>query len=485
MPLSFAPWHFFPIAIVSPAILLYCWHRAAPLRAAWRGLLFGLGYFGFGASWVYISIHHFGHAQMPIAILLTFLFVTYLATYIAIGGFLLQKYCTHTETKLMLGFPALWVLIEIVRGSFFSGFPWLSIGYSHIVSPLRHFAPLSGVYSVSWLSLLTSAALVTPFISLSRARFGFMVLILALWIFAPFVQHEWTKSNHKPISIAMIQGNISQELKWLPGETENIIQTYITLTEPLLDREIVFWPEAAIPMSQLQAHQLIAGLDSLAKEHHTTLVLGIPLQYLDTFYNGLLVLGEHSGEYHKRHLVPFGEYLPLQPLSNWVMEYLRIPMSNFTPGANKQPPISIHDTIFAPFICYEIVFPNLVRQSLPQANVLFTITDDSWFGESFAAVQHVDMMRMRALETGRYHLSVTNNGVTAIIDHHGTMLSQIPAHIEGTLTGEIESKTGSTPWVMLGSIPLLLLLSLSVLLAIVSSLFSRTRSQLRLDCSLL
>lgn len=453
--LAFAPFGYYLIAELSLIALLFTWHQAkSPKQAFWFGGLYGLAFFGCGVHWIYISIHDFGHAPIPIAVLILAIMVAYLSLYTAITGYLLKKFSKYNRLTYIIIFPVLWTSLEWVRGWLISGFPWLFLGYGHIYSAISSWATVFGVYGVSFVIAQTAGAIFCIYLYRKKITpvLLFITLIATLWGLGYYLNKlNWTKTINKPIQVSLIQGNISLEQKWDETQLLNILNTYIDITKQNFSSKIIVWPEAAIPAFHHNISAHLIKLTKLAEKHNTTILSGIMFQDSNTedFYNGIIAFGANSGRYHKRHLVPFGEYMPLKSLLSWLRHYLDIPMSGFSSGSDKQLQILIQKTPIAPFVCYEIAYPNLVLDYIPQAGLLITVCDDSWFGESIAAAQHLEIAQMRSLEVGRYQLLTTSTGITAIIDAKGKVLSQLPKFKLGILTDNVSLLSGTTPWVKL------------------------------------
>jgi len=469
-PLAFAPFHYYCLAILAPAILLRLWQIDNRWQIILRGWLFGVGMFGVGVSWVYVSIHVYGNASAPLAIFFTVLFVFTLALFIAGQGLL---FSTLRPAKsficALIGFPASWVLFEWVRSWLFSGFPWLFIAYSQVASPLRGLIPVLGEYGAGFIVLLTSALFVVIFELISKAvkrqhiaksiwlRLFFAVaVVFSFWVLSFFLNHiVWTKNQNKPISVSLIQGDIPQELKWSESYLQKTLTLYYDLTRQHWKSELIIWPEGAIPLPLPEAQDFVTQLTNEAKVHHATLLTGIPVQAANQFqyYNAIVALGSGSGHYYKWHLVPFGEYVPFEKIVGNIFQFLDIPMSNFIPGPTKQHDVVAGNTIIGPFICYEIAYGNALEAVLPQAQILVTVSDDAWFGHSLAPAQHLQIGQFRALESGRDLLFATNNGITAIINSMGKVLNSLPQFKIAVLTGFVQPKIGLTPWGRIGNMP--------------------------------
>lgn len=479
LPLAFAPFNLIVFAFLIPALLLFLWLNVSPKRAFIRGVLFGIGFFSVGISWVFVSLHVYGQANVFVAVLLTFMMILVLSLYIAVQGYLFARFFpTNNLTKLLLAFPTLWVLGEWFRAWAMTGFPWLFLGYTQITTPLKSFAPLVSVYGVSWLVVFVSSLLLIFLLS-KRISLLLSIFIFAalLWSISSVLDNmQWTKPNGAPIKVSMIQGDIPQELKWQEAQAFASFNLYRKLTEQHLDSQLIVWPEAAITYTQFQAQDYINQLDAMLKPRKITLITGIPfVGPQQQYYNAMIAIGNGQGTYFKRHLVPFGEFMPFRSLLVWLKDYLEIPMSDFSRGAKKQPLIIANGIPVGAAICYEIAYPNEVLYSLPQSQLLVTVSDDSWFGDSFAPAQHVQMAQMRALETGRYLLMSTNNAVTAIINTQGKVESFAPPFKQYVLTGFVQPMIGSTPLVRIGGI-LPIFIIFIVLLGIAYWLQRRSRN---------
>jgi len=477
LPFAFAPYHLFILAPITIAILFYFWQNTTPWQAAFRGFTFGIGMYGFGISWVYISIHHFGGFPMILAISITALFVLILSLFPMIQGYCLTRwYKKHNLLTLLIVFPASWVLLEWIRGWIFTGFPWLYLGYSQATHPLSGYAPILGIYGTSFLVALSASLLVAIITSKNRIRYSTLFLLLIIWIGGFLLKSvNWTYPVTKPISVSIVQGNIPQTLKWQPEKILPTIDLYEKLTTKHLDSQLIIWPEAAVTLALRQAKPYLKPLIHALKRHHTSLIAGIPIATTDAhaplhFYNAAIVLGNGHGIYYKRHLVPFGEYLPFE---YWLLHHatrvfirnLGIPIPISIPGPKKQPLLVVAQHILiAPYICYEIAYAELVRHDLPKAQALITMTDDAWFGHSAAAAQHLQIGQFRSIETGRYMLFATNNGISAIVNAKGNIVKTIPRFKTDVLSGHFYAMKGETPWVHIGTWPIMIALIALLLL---------------------
>ena len=446
---AFAPFNIDYATFFLLAALLFILMRMTPKQALWIGFLFGVGFFGAGISWIYISIHNYGNASAPLAALITFLFVAFLALFPATLCYVFRKYFSafsHPKQCLII-FPLLWTIWELIRGSILTGFPWLLIGYTQLKTPLSGLAPIVGVYGLSFITLIISGALV-----LIAEKKSFKIHCIALGLILLFFgsglllkKHAWTKPIGKPFSVSLIQGNIPQIVKWNPNYAVQTINLYKQLTIENMDHRLIIWPEGAMPIYSNDAALFIKKLGELAKAHESSIIFGIPIQENNHAYNGLLLIGDNTGKYLKEHLVPFGEYTPFQSLVKKVTDYFKIPMSDFNAGPDNQAPLTVDHLRIAPFICYEIIFPLRVWKESLKSNVLLSLSDDSWFGQSLAPWQQFQMAEMRSLETGRPQLVATNTGVTAFISPFGRKTEMAPLEKQAVLTQMVQPMTGETP----------------------------------------
>jgi apolipoprotein N-acyltransferase len=479
LPLAFAPFEAPFLAIIALALLFAAWSNATPGQAFRRGYLFGLGQFGLGVSWVYVSMHDYGGAGILEAAGLTALFALFLALYPGLAGWLAVRCLgvnrqpprpsalaeegsgevTQRAFHSIAVFPAAWILLEWFRGWFLSGFPWLQIGYSQIDTPLSGLAPVFGVYGVGWaLAVLAGLLLAAPRWS-GRRRWGGLIAVLGLVGLSESLGHiEWTRPGGEPFKVALLQGNVPQDVKWQPEFQRATLQTYMDMTREHWDAKLIVWPETAVPAFYQQVKDsFLAGLEAEARDHGTDLLIGVPYYNAaeDHYYNAVAALGQTPGFYFKRHLVPFGEFLPLRPLLGWILDILQIPLGDFASGNGRQPPLIAAGHPLAASICYEDIFGSESLVSLPQAAYLVNVTNDAWFGNSIAPHQHAQMARMRALETGRWMLRATNTGVTAFIDPKGAVSLRAPLFRKASLAGSITPMQGSTPYILWGDGPVI------------------------------
>lgn len=469
-PLAFAPFNFFPLALLAPAVLFVTWHAAAPGRAARRGFLYGLGLFGVGVSWVYVSLHTYGNMPAPLAGIAVALFVAGLALFPAAAGWLQARFAgLGSGWRAVLCMPAAWVLLEWTRGWFLTGFPWLNLGYSQTDTPLAGLAPWIGVYGMSLAVAVTAGLLAGAWLERRRAWIVYLPVGIVLWLAAAWAgQISSVRPTPSALRVALVQGNIPLSIKWQPDHRQAIIDRYVALSEQAPRADLVIWPEAAVPgYFDKIAPGLEPTLKRISQEHRTDFLIGAIEQDARgrLYYNSVFALGSHDGRYRKQHLVPFGEFLPWPVMFGWLIEHLQIPMSNFSVGEANQKLLVAAGQTLGVSVCYEDAFGEEVIRALPAATLLVNVSEDSWFGDSLAPHQRLQMARVRALEAGRPMLRAANTGPSAIIDYRGNVLARSPQFVSYVLTGSVQPMEGMTLYARYGNTPIVLAVSFVLLAA--------------------
>jgi apolipoprotein N-acyltransferase len=454
--LGFAPFSIFPIAVVAIAVLIETLSRGSPRSGFWRGYAFGLGLLGFGVFWIRISLNEFGNMAVWLADLLMVLFVAALALYYGLMGWLARRLAPQSRWALsLLLVPGLYVLAEWVRGWLFTGFPWLNLGYTQIDGPLAGFAPITGVYGISLLTALSGGLLWGLVRFGGRARVWSGVGLTLLWLGAAGLQRvDWSTPAGEPFTATVLQANIPQAVKWDPQARLDIMDAYVDLTLAHLDSDLILWPETAIPEFLHEVRKiLIDPLAERARREGIEIVIGIPVLDDATghYYNGLVSIGSTEDLYAKRHLVPFGEFMPFKTWLGPLAHAFEVPMSDFSRGTKGHPLLRVGNRMAGASICYEDAFPAEVAQALPEAQFLINVSNDAWFGDSLAPHQHLEIARMRALETSRDLVRATNTGISAIVDHRGRVVTEVPSFVRGAVSAEVTPRQGSTPFVRFGN----------------------------------
>ena len=458
LPFAFAPYGFSFLSGLCLAGLFWVWMRSPPARAFWRGWLFGLGMFGLGVSWV---VHSFQYSHIPLfpAIALTAVFVGFLALFPALFGWLAMRFRSHDDTRqLLLMLPVAWVLSEWGRGTLLTGFTWLQVGYSQVDTPLAGWAPVAGVYAMNWALALTAGLLVW-LIGRPRQRWWQSIaVLLALWGGgAMLTMTQWSERSGLSLRVALIQGNISQDRKWKPEYRDSTLALYRDLTAQHWDADLVVWPETALPDTYEELGEYLDDLGRAARENRTDLLIGVPSvhPFPRRLYNSVVSVGTLRALYHKRHLVPFGEYLPLKPLFQPLVDFFGLPVSSFNRGSDEVSVLRVAGQPIGISICYEATFGADIIEALPEATLLVNVSNDAWFGDSKAPHQHLQMARLRARETGRYLLRATNTGVSAIIDPLGGVVSRSNQFETEVIEAVVLPMEGVTPYVEHGNSPML------------------------------
>jgi apolipoprotein N-acyltransferase len=467
---GFAPFGLFFLPVLALAVLFVLLQRAAsPRAAAWMGWSFGFGLFSAGIGWIYVALHDYGGMPLLLALPATLLFAAFLALFPALVGYLQARFSAANWLRTVLVMPAAWVLIEWLRGMIFTGFPWLTLGYAHSGSPLAGYAPLLGVYGVS-LAAALSAGLLALLWQQRWNRQGRLALaaLLLLWGLGALLRFvAWTEPHGEPFSVALVQGNIAQDIKFNEDALVSTLETYRHLALQSEARLTVL-PETALPLLRHQVPQvMLEQLRDHARQNNGDVLIGAFERDDGSYYNSVFTLGTMDEQhYRKHHLVPFGEFIPLRPLLGWLINsVLSIPMGDQARGDEVQTPLDVAGQRVAVNICYEDVFGEEIIRALPQATLLVNVTNDAWYGHSHAAAQHNQISQMRALESGRMMLRATNTGVTSTIGTDGRILQQLPQHQEGVLSGMAQGYDGSTPYVRWGNAAVLALIALMLFVA--------------------
>ncbi|NOS94892.1 MAG: apolipoprotein N-acyltransferase [Methylotenera sp.] len=462
--LGFSPFYFYPASIVSLIGLCYFWHLAdSPKQAALDGFVYGLGLFGAGIYWIYISLHTFGGMPSVMAGFSTFVLASFMALFPAAVGALSKRISNNNHDLMIIAIPAFWALSDWIRSWIFTGFPWLTIGYSQVpYSPLAGYMPITGVYGVTLISVFIASLLAfwlakKP-VPMNSRRNGIAALILIIVSGQLLKLVEWTTPNGDPLSVSLLQGNIAQDMKWDPEIANQTLNQYLTMAESSTAKLIIM-PETALPVlsSELPA-EIGTRLQQHAIKNQGDILLGLVERENGKYFNSVFSIGSSkSAVYRKSHLVPFGEFIPFKIAFGWIYrDLLNMPLSDLSRGNKYQQPMPIAGEKVAVNICYEDVFGEEVIRQLPAATLLVNVSNDAWYGTSYAADQHMQFSQARALETGRMMLRATNTGATAIINHKGYVIAHAPHFIQTSLNGTAQGYAGSTPYVRWGNWPLVI-----------------------------
>ena len=460
---GFAPFGWWPIALLAPAALFALIRGLPPRRAGLTGAAFGVGLFAFGTYWLYTCLHVFGLVPVWLTLVLQIILVAAMSLYLAAVCYFANRFWLKPgATRDWLVLPALWVLVEWLRGWLLSGFPWLSTGYAMIDSPLAGWAPIFGVYGVTWAAATVSVAtyvVLMPGVRFSRRCVALAAAAVLFAVPSALARHHWTQAAGVPIAIAAVQGAVPQDQKWQLKNRELTMQRYLRLTGEAWGAGLIIWPEASLPALAPDIQDYLKKLKEQGRAHDADFAIGLVNYRPETkqYFNGILVLGEAGdGWYYKRHLVPFGEYFPVPAFVRTWLRLMSLPYDDFTAGTSHQATLSADGQKLGLTICYEDAFGSQQLKVLRQAALLINVTNDAWFGDSAARHQHLQIARMRALEAGRFLIRAANDGITAAIDPGGKIIARLPQFQEGVLRTAVQPMTGLTPYARLGNYPVVL-----------------------------
>ncbi len=509
LTLAFSPYDYAYIPLFSITAFLVLISRTQHPKLI--GFLFGCGWFGAGISWVHVSIAEFGGVPLIVSLFLMGLLVSYLALFVMLFSLIIHKLQLKFGYALPLAAsPALWFAMESLRSVLFTGFPWLSLGYSQTNTVIGQLAPVIGETGITTiLVILASCAAYLILLirsnkiqqqssSIKLSAYGAMLLSLHSAWFMPHFTHnnKNTNAQNQSFTVGVVQGNIEQSMRWVPELDQPIMDKYLQLSEILWQNDVVIWPEAAVPKLESEAQLFLHEVDAQAYASNTALITGI-VNYdfgRDMILNQLISLGRkntnldqpqyyygHNNRFAKHHLLPIGEFIPFENWLRGLAPIFDLPMSSFTRGAYVQENLQANGVWFVPAICFEIVFPRQIRANItPESNAIITVSNDAWFGDSHGPHQHMQIAQMRALEFGLPVIRATNNGITGIIDHHGQIQSRLPQFTEGVLVDTVMTPSNTTLYRQYGDIIPLALASLWMLF-ILGLYFISLRSTKRLS----
>jgi apolipoprotein N-acyltransferase len=455
LPIVAAPWLLGVLSIACLVIFFKLLHTE-PDKAVAHTLVFGVSWFTCGLCWLYISMHRYGNLASPIAAAGVVLVAIYLSTFYAIATYVARRFSPPNTINIWL-LASAWLLADMGRGYLFSGFPWLAVGYGQIDTPLVNLAPYLGVYGVSLAVLLMAAAGVAIISKSYRpAMYVLSGLLLALMI-VTLAPTPATKASNNAIAVALVQGNVPQDFKFDQARIADTMRSYTTAVENT-QAELVVLPETA--WTTIWPNTPNSIKERLAeKAKSQTIVIGLPYVAEGSIANSVAVITKDATlgyRYDKHHLVPFGEYIPFG--FDWFVKMMNLPLGNFDRGRLDQLALEIGKEKIAFNICYEDLFGEEIIEAVRNgATILINTSNLAWFGDSHALYQHLQIARMRAIETARPMLRSTNTGTTAHIDANGIVVKQLPTFQLQTLTTKVIGGTGKTVYVNFGNVPILLL----------------------------
>ena len=468
---ALAPYHYWWLAILSPALLYATLHKRNSKQAALLGWAYGFGMWFVGAFWLYTSIHVYGDTNSALSVLLIAIMAIVMGLFTAVQTWMYRRFFPETP----LTFAPLWVFFEWAKTWVFTGFPWLFVGYAFTERLLDNYAPLFGIFGVSFVVITIACALV----EILQKRFFWIIpiaiLLIGAWA-ASFIQFVSPK-NTKPLTVSLIQGNIPQDLKWLTEYQAKTLEIYSELSEREWGRDLIVWPESSIPLPQTEIQPFLDAVSHKAQNMHSAWVTG--LIFIDQketqetqrfmYYNTIMASGyDTEGLYKKQRLVPFGEYIPLSGLLSWVLPAFQNDpaAAGFSAGNSKQNALTVQKHKLGTAICYEVAYPNLTRRNALNSDYLVTVSNDAWFTGTAGPQQHLQMVQMRAKENGRWFIRATNTGVTAFINEQGHIMSRAPMDQATVLRGNLPAMEGQTLYSRLSDWPVLIFSLLLLLLGL-------------------
>ena len=498
---AFSPFNIYPLAWFSPAILFYSLSKAKTKKQYFKlSWMYGIGMFGAGASWPFYSLYFFAYEPIAIALLATAAFVL-IVSMLSLGSFGLLASLFRFRPlflKLLLFYPATWVIAEWFRSWFLTGFPWLYLGNTQIDTFFGAFAPIGGVFAVSLTSVIIAGALLSFFLgnsvqrevhivadpkhqsvsdnALVEERFGSSIRILSALVIVLLVSSafalqsiNWTEKVDKPLQVSVLQSNITQYEKLNPDTMISSIDLYRSMTLKSMGSDLIVWPETGL-FDTFDRHMgsLIEPLQkSLSKTNKTILMGGFFVNENQGVENSVLAISADNRQiYSKRHLVPFGEYTPLLKYIRWLSKWIQLPYDNIASGVNDGT-LMVGDQVAQMSICYEDAFGSEIIQSLPLASMLINVTHDGWFTGSLESQQHMQIARMRSLETGRYMVRATTTGPSGIINEKGQLIATAPLNTKSIITGKVQPFSGATPYVRWGNWLIIGILGVILLLGVI------------------
>lgn len=488
--LAFAPFKLPGMAVISLAFLYYFTLRAEHIwQSALLGFCFGLGFFGLSVSWVIISIRDYGHMPTALAFIVTLGFIAYLALYPALASVFFNALASRRTTRLTSYlnpalFAATWVLSEFLRATLLTGFPWVLIGFGQIEAPLGGILPYLGVYGAGFFVAYLAGLLFTILQARLPWKQRFPALLLFLLIQtlpAGLKEVAVTKpasQSKSALTVAIIQANMSMRDKWDEALFWELVQYYKKEIHAAIGHDLIILPESALPTPSNFIPDILSELHAKAKKNDSALIMGLltPDELHDDFYaNSMLVFGKGSGQYNKQHLVPFGEYIPapFRLINHW----LGFPDSMLSAGQRPKTLMTIKHHPIAGLICYELAYGEILRAQIPKTEWIVSISDDGWFGHSLAMYQQLQIAQVRALETDRFHLVANNDGLSSVIDNHGTIRAQLPPLESGRLFAHFKPQKTLTFWVRYGDYPTLILCLAFVILMLCWQVLPRAKER--------
>jgi len=497
VPLGLAPFDYTWLGFIGIGLWPWLFNNSMqstkPSKPFLLGWSYGSGFFLCGVSWVFVSIYQYSNAGLIGASLATLGLSVSLGLFFAIMGSLYQRFAIFHAT--LFGFAGIWVAFEWIRSWAFTGFPWAYVGYSAESSSIFHgFIPLIGIYGCTWVIAWWSSAgiqLITQWKNLANSQKCIhgcsIILVLAVGIGSQSFQ--WTTQDQQTMKVALVQGNVPQKDKWNPLKAQAISETYRRASIDALRNkaDLIVWPEAAVPYLYNDSLAYLELMRKSIEEYQSNadqssysprLITGVlsDLTWPEV-KNSVVLLGSSADTdqlYHKQKLVPFGEYLPFAEQVVRVFPFLEIFKHGITSGSANQKAFQVNSFLISNFICYEIAFPQFVYKNSKDTDILLTISNDGWFGNSHGPEQHFQMAKFRAIELGKPVIRATNTGITAAINQYGIVEKRLPKGVQKYLLADVHKAKGQTPYSRIGpNVILLIIFGLTVIAFLGQRLFRK------------
>jgi apolipoprotein N-acyltransferase len=404
-----------------------------------------------------------------------------MGAYHALLGWVVAKYLPpRGALRWMVGIPAAWLLIEWWRSWFLTGFGWLALGYAHTDSFLGSLAPVVGQYGLGLLTLIHAGALLTIALGTWRETYAAIAAIVVIWGGSLALRGvEWTAPHGAPITVAVVQGAVPQDEKWIGDNLEAILELYRTRTREAHGANLIVWPESAVPDLANNHVEYYRDVYAEASARGSSLIMGTlraepnPKTGEDEYFNSVLAMDRATpgvGRHDKYHLVPFTEFFPVPDFVRSWLRLMSLPYSDFNRGAAQQEPLVAAGQRIAASVCYEDAYGSTLLPSMRTATMLLNVTNDSWFGHSTARYQHLQISRLRAMETGRPMVRAANDGVSASIGHRGEIVARAKEYEANVMRSSLQPRTGITPYARTGNWPVI---CLALVFVLASAYFGR------------
>ncbi len=454
---SFSPIDFKFGIFLSLSILFFILLSSEKKQSLIFSYIYGISIFFSGISWIYVSIYYYGGENFTLSLLITVSFIMFLSLLVVPVGLILNKSYQDRSFVTLMIVPSTWVGLELLRSVIFGGFPWLIAGHSQIGTLFNMIYPIAGSYFVSFIVVTISIVFVL-FLknNLCNSNLKNIVLLTIAFSLLYFYNPIWSEDKKDSLEISILQPNINLGLKYDYSQIDLIKKKYLSIISENITNQTIVFPETAIPLIYEKDKEFYNSVLSL---NNSTVITGIFHKKLNQnkIYNSMLVLNKDEQIYNKRHLVPFGEYIPFKDFFSYIAKRLNIPMSDLSHGDLNQKPFSVDNITMHPLICYEIAYPSLINMT-NDYSVIINISNDAWFGDTFAPYQHLQIAQVRALETAHPIIRAANTGISAIIDKNGLIIAIIGLDTEGFINCKVYPSKGITPYMYFGDYPLLMLI---------------------------